>query len=93
MKKKPLYNQAYYFQIKEKHFGYRGIKIRIISNSPQKPYKQGESRMKKFKFWEKKTNTNLEFCLVKWLFKSEGKMNTSSDTQRLRDFDTNKPDL
>ena len=42
------YNYAYYFQIKEKPFVYKGIKIRIASNSTQKPSKQGESRVKKF---------------------------------------------
>jgi hypothetical protein len=47
-KKKKPYNYAYYFQIKEKHFVYRGIKIRIVSNSTQKPSKQGESRVEKF---------------------------------------------
>ena len=46
-KKKP-YNYAYYFQIKENPFVYKGIKIRIVSSSTQKPSKQGESRVKKF---------------------------------------------
>ena len=38
-RKKKNLNYVYYFQIKEKHFVYKGIKIRIVSNSTQKPSK------------------------------------------------------
>ena len=61
-KKKKPYNYAYYFQIKEKHFVYKGIKISIVSNSTQKPSKtRREESEKVLNVDRKQKNTNLEF--------------------------------
>ena len=61
-KKKKPYNYAYYFQIKEKHFVYKGIKIRIVCNSTQKPCKtRREQSEKGLNVKRKQKNTSLEF--------------------------------
>ena len=61
-KKKKPYNYAYYFQIKEKHFVYKGIKISIVSNSTQKPSKtRREQSEKGLNVKRKQKNTSLEF--------------------------------
>ena len=79
-KKKKPYNYAYYFQIKEKHFVYKGIKIRIVSNSTQKPYKTRREESEKVLNVERKQKTPIQNSIVReMIFKSKGKMNTSSD--------------
>ena len=64
-RKKKNLNYVYYFQIKEKHFVYKGIKIRIVSNSTQKPSKTRREQSEKVLNVERKQNktknTNLEF--------------------------------
>ena len=84
-KKKKPYNYAYYFQIKEKHFVYKGIKIRIVSNSTQKPSKTRREQSEKVLNVERKQNkTPIQNSIVcEMIFKSKGKMITSSDKQKL----------
>ena len=83
-KKKKPYNYAYYFQIKEKHFVYKGIKIRIISNSTQKPSKTRREESEKVLNVERKQKTPIQNSIVReMIFKSKGKTNTSSDKQKL----------
>ena len=84
-RKKKNLNYVYYFQIKEKHFVYKGIKIRIVSNSTQKPSKTRREQSEKVLNVERKQNkTPIQNSIVcEMIFKSKGKMNTSSDKQKL----------